>query len=454
MHPHVERLLDWYRGKRLGDDASLGPAPVHSVTILGAGMMGIEIAAANVRCGVRVLMTDTNLQTLAAVPERIEAELQEYERRGGASGTACSQAEPGNKVELPELTTDVDRLAACDLILETVVEDPAVKRQVYGRFEPRMAAGSILATNTSTIPIGKLAAELAQPGHFCGIHFCHPVRINPLVEIIPGPRTAPATIAAAVGYAQALGKMPIVVEDGPGFLVNRLLLRYTDEAMHLLLDGAGIEQIDRAATEFGMALGPLRILDEIGLDTSLAAGRVLLNAFPNRVAPLPLLPLLVKRKQLGQKSGGGFYRYAPDLAQFWEGEAPAEPFVTPSARQEPRPPNDFGPNPEALAIIEHYANRGNRPSDEEIVHRLLLAMVLEAAIILDEKKRLDPREVDLCMICGLGFPASQGGLLHWADGTGAEKILAMLEGFDPLGKRFQPTPLLRELAKSTRRFYE
>ena len=155
-----------------------------------------------------------------------------------------------------ELTTDEDRLGSCDLILETVVENPAVKRQVYGRLEPRLAADSILATNTSTIPVGELAAELAEPGRFCGIHFCHPVHINPLVEIIPGPRTEPATVSAAVDYARMLGKMPIVVEDGPGFLVNRLLLRYTDEAMHLLMDGAGIEQVDRAATEFGMALGP------------------------------------------------------------------------------------------------------------------------------------------------------------------------------------------------------
>jgi 3-hydroxyacyl-CoA dehydrogenase len=333
----------------------------------------------------------------------------------------CSQAEPGNKFDLLEITTEDDRLASCDLILETIVENLEIKRSVYRRLEPRMAADSILASNTSTLPIGSLAAELAEPGRFCGIHFCHPVHINPLIEIIPGPKSDPATISAAVGYAQLLGKLPVVIEDGPGFLVNRLLCRYTDEAMHLLMDGAGVEQIDRAATAFGMAMGPFRILDEIGLDTSLSAGRVLRDAFPDRIATLPILPLLVKRKQFGQKSGGGFYRYSPKDLQ-----------------------ESLGLNPLASSIIEHYANPGNPPSDEQILHRLLLAMLLEASIILQEKQTLDPREIDLCMICGLGFPADQGGLLYWADNIGTAKIHTMLETLVPLGKRFQlPSPWQR-----------
>ncbi|MCC6127147.1 MAG: hypothetical protein IT426_19470 [Pirellulales bacterium] len=432
MTSNFERLLDWYRRKTRGE--TISPEPIEAVAILGAGMMGIEIAAANLRRGLRVLLTDTNPQTLAAAPARITAELQKYERRSGASETGYSPAEPGCELEL---TNDEARLGGCDLILETVVEHPAVKRAVYAGMEPRMAADSLLATNTSTIPIGVLAAELAVPGRFCGIHFCHPVHVNPLVEIVPGPRTDPNAVAAAVVYARKLGKMPIVVEDGPGFLVNRLLLRYTDEAMLLLLDGAGIEQVDRAATNFGMALGPLRILDEIGLDTSLAAGRVMLEAFPDRIARLPLLPLLVKRKQLGLKSGGGFYRYPPD-----------SPFSSETAFA--RSP---GPNPDALAIVEHYARRENPPSEETILRRLLLAMVLEATLILREKKRLDPREIDLSMICGLGFPAERGGLLHWVDENGAPKIRDMLDGFESLGARFQPTPLLRELAESRGRFY-
>jgi 3-hydroxyacyl-CoA dehydrogenase len=428
MAANMDYLLEWYRRRSI-DPASPRPAPIESLAIIGAGLMGVEIAAANLRRGLRVLLTDANPQTLAAARERIAAEMDRYERPGFPK--------ENNFDRLLETTNEEDRLGGCDLIIETVVEDPAVKRQIFGRLEPRMAHGSLLATNTSTIPIGELAAELREPGRFCGIHFCHPVHVNPLVEIIPGPRTDSATVSAAADYAKMLGKMPIVVEDGPGFVVNRLLLRYTDEAMHLLLDGAEIEQIDRAATEFGMALGPLRILDEIGLDTSLAAGRVMLEAFPDRVARLPLLPLLVKRKQLGRKSGGGFYRYAPAL---------------PSSSATAFAPST-GPNPETQGIVEHYARRENPPSEEKILQRLLLAMVSEAAIILQEKKRLDPREIDLCMICGLGFPADQGGLLHWADEIGASNILEMLEGLESLGARFRPAPLLRELAKRQGRFY-
>jgi 3-hydroxyacyl-CoA dehydrogenase len=427
MTSNFERLREWYRRKTLGEAALT--RPVHSLAIVGAGLMGVEIAAANLRHGLRVIMTDTNPQTLAAAPGRIAAELQKYEPRPPECFT------PENLRKFLELTTDEDRLAGCDVVLETVVENLSIKQQVYRCLEPRLAAGSILATNTSTIPIGELAAELAVPERFCGIHFCHPVSINPLVEIIPGPQTSAETVSAAVGYARMLGKMPIVVEDGPGFLVNRLLLRYTNEAMHLLLDGAGIYEIDHAATGFGMAMGPLRILDEIGLDTSLSAGRVLLDAFPERIATLPILPLLVKRKHLGQKSGSGFYRYARS--------APEMPFE-----------ESLGQNPEALAIIEHYAKQHSPPTAESILQRLLLSMVLEATVILREKKRLDPREIDLSMICGLGFPSEQGGLLHWADEIGAAKILKMIEALEPLGPRFQPTPMLRELAKNKGRYYD
>jgi 3-hydroxyacyl-CoA dehydrogenase len=435
MTSHLERLLQWYQQKMSAETVAEQSKPIQTVAIIGAGLMGIEIAAQNVRHGLRLRLTDKDPQTLAAAPERIRSELAECVSplsNGKGPGVSTIRVE-----QLVELVTDDDRLGDCDLILETVVENPSVKRQVYSRIEPRLANHSILATNTSTIPVGELAAELAAPGRFCGIHFCHPVRINPLVEIIPGQRTEPAILAAAVAYAKMLGKLPLVVEDGPGFLVNRLLLRYTDEAMHLLMDGAGIEQIDRAAEEFGMALGPLRIMDEIGLDTSLAAGRVLLRAFPDRVAALPLLPLLVKRKQLGQKSGGGFYVHSP--AAF----ASALLFEKP-----------VGPNPEALAIIEHYAKRHNPPSDEMIRRRLLLAMLLESTLILQEKRRLDPREIDLCLLCGLGFPPAEGGLLHWADERSPAKVLEWINSLEPLGKRFQPTPLLREIVKTNRRFCE
>jgi 3-hydroxyacyl-CoA dehydrogenase/enoyl-CoA hydratase/3-hydroxybutyryl-CoA epimerase/3-hydroxyacyl-CoA dehydrogenase/enoyl-CoA hydratase/3-hydroxybutyryl-CoA epimerase/enoyl-CoA isomerase len=430
---HLEKLLDWHREKIAAEFASPGK-PLESVAIIGAGLMGVEIAAANLHCGVRVVLTDVNSQTLETAPSRIQAELKKYELQGGAS-----QAEPGNKLvgnklDGLELTTEDRRLAKCDLLLETVVEKLEIKQSIYHRLEPLLATDSIFATNTSTLPIGDLAATLAAPERFCGIHFCHPVSINPLVELISSAKTDRATLAKAVGYVQQLKKLPLVVEDGPGFLVNRLLCRYTDEALHLLMDGAAIEQIDRAAVAFGMAMGPFRILDEIGLDTSLAAGRVLRNAFPDRIAALPILPLLVKRKHLGKKTGAGFYLYPPLMT-------------------ENEPQTSLGVNPDALELIDHYAKHENPPSKGQILHRLLLAMILEATLILEESKTLDARAIDLCMVCGLGFPTTEGGLLHWADRQSLSKVLEISKTLEPLGPRFTPSASLRNQASKERRFY-
>jgi len=329
-------------------------------------------------------------------------------------------------------TTDPARIARCDLVIESVTETPAVKQQLYGWLEPHLGAGAILASNTSTIPIGRLAEGLADGGRFCGLHFFHPVRRRPLVEVIRGPQTRDETIATAVGYVKQIGKMPIVVDDGPGFLVNRLLLPYLTEALELLSDGATIEAIERAATEFGMALGPLRLLDEIGLDTALLAGRVLWDAFPERLVVSPLPVALYKAGRLGRKSGRGFFFYPEGL----ELDRPGQP--------------DPGVEP----IIAAWARPPQQLAPQTITARLLLPMVLEATRILAEKKIRDPREIDLVVLFGLGFPAARGGLLYWADTLGPEKILAMLRDLEALGERARPTPMLLEMAAAKRRFYD
>jgi 3-hydroxyacyl-CoA dehydrogenase len=437
MSSNLERLLQWHRRKLASDFASPRSKAIASTAIVGAGLMGIEIAAANLSRGLRVVLTDNDSNAMASAIDRISIELAKYGQRAEGFNPSADDAstpdmqsrgvKPLGSLSLLELSRDEDRLCRCDLILEAVTEKLPIKQRVFEQLEPRLSGDSILATNTSTIPVGELATELARPERFCGVHFCHPVHINPLVEIIPGPKTSPETTCRAVDYAKTLGKLPLVVEDGPGFLVNRLLMRYTQEAMHLVMDGAGIEEVDRAAERFGMALGPFRIMDEIGLDTSLAAGKVLQTAFPDRVATLPLLPLLVKRKQLGQKTGGGFYDHSSEPAAL---------------------------NPVALQIAEHYARRDNRPSEESIQRRLLLAMIHEATLIMAEKSRLDPREIDLCMVCGLGFPIARGGLLYWADEIGSAKIVEMFRSYEPLGKRFQPTPKLLQWASGNRRIYD
>ncbi|HEY2882042.1 MAG TPA: 3-hydroxyacyl-CoA dehydrogenase NAD-binding domain-containing protein, partial [Pirellulales bacterium] len=280
--------------------------PIKSVAVIGAGIMGQGIAAANLKRDVPVTMTDAAPNALAGGVQKILEEVSYNKQTKGP--------DPQRAVKYASLlnatTTDVE-LAGCDLVIEAVVESPEVKRQVFARIEPQMRADAILASNTSTIPITRLAEGLKRPAQFCGIHFFNPVRKMPLVEVIRGRQTSDETIVTAVAYAKAIGKSPIVVNDGPGFLVNRLLLPYMNESIELLLDGVDIAAIDRAARNFGMPMGPIALFDVVGLDTAFYAGRVMYDAFPDRIMVSPVVPALIKAGRLGQKSGSGFFKYAP-----------------------------------------------------------------------------------------------------------------------------------------------
>ncbi len=324
--------------------------------------MGTTIAAEALRRGFRVAITDIRPECLGTVRTRI-AELAEPQPLGAAWHQAVRRR--------LEPTTSVARLGRCAVVLESVTEDPEVKRSVLARLEPLLASDAILATNTSTIPIAELAAALSDPGRFCGLHFFHPVRCRPLVEVVRGSRTSQATLVAAQRFVRQMGKVPVVVGDGPGFLVNRLLFPYLGEALELLLEGVGPERLEAIARRFGMAMGPLRLLDEIGLDTALFAGRVLFQAFPDRIVPSPLLIAMYKARRWGRKSGAGFFQYA-------EGRQSADP----------------KPDPEAERLIAAWSRDCPPLSDEQVLHRLLLPMVLEATRLLAEGRVGSPEEID------------------------------------------------------------
>jgi 3-hydroxyacyl-CoA dehydrogenase len=275
-------------------------------------------------------------------------------------------------------------------VLESIVEKRPAKQAVYAQIKPRLADRAILATNTSSIPVSRLAAGLADPSRFCGLHFCHPVRLRPLVEVIPGSKTSPETVAAVVAHVSSLGKLPLVVADGPGFVVNRLLLTYLDAALELVTSGVMIQEIDAAMVEFGMPLGPLELLDEIGLDTALQSGIVLAEVFGERSCGSELLVRLVKAEQYGMKAEAGFYSYPGKTL-----------------------------NPPCGEIVRELRASGTVPGEEladpaAIARRLLLPMIAEAGRMLAEKKVISPWQIDLAMIFGLGFPLWRGGLLWWA----------------------------------------
>jgi len=421
---HVESLVRW-SGRNNGSlRGAADPRAIRSVAIIGAGTMGTAVAAANVEHGVPVVIIDADDNARAAAPERVAAELAQTADAG--NGQTLSEV-----ARLVRCATDPAQIASCDLVLESVTETASAKQSVYAMVEPHLGAAATLASNTSTIPIGRLAAGLAQRGRFCGLHFFHPVRGRPLVEVVRGPETTDETIATAVAYAKGIGKMPIVVRDGPGFLVNRLLVPYLAEALELLLDGVAIQDIDRAATDFGMAMGPLRMLDEIGLDTAMLAGRVLWDTFPERVSVSPLLITMFKAGRLGRKSGAGFFAYSNGSG----GDAPGQP------------------DPQLKELLAAWVRPQQSVPPEDLTTRLLVPMVLEATRLLEEGTVRDPRSIDLGAIFGLGFPASRGGLLYWADTVGIERILALLRAMEPLGSRVAPTAMLLDMARGRGRFY-
>lgn len=396
-------------------------ARVRRLGVIGAGIMGTALAAAALRRQLAVVLHDRVDGAIRAARDRVLAEL-----RGDLSASDAERA-----VERRLVLSERPEFDGCDLVLESIVETASAKREAYADVERQLRSDALLATNTSTIPIAQLAAGLQAPGRFCGVHFFHPVRRRPLVEIVRGPATSAATIAAATAFARQIGKLPIVVDDGPGFLVNRLLLPYLNEALDLLLDGVEIKTIESVAMGFGMAMGPLRLLDEIGLDTALRGGMVLFSAFPERIAASPLLVTMVKRGRLGRKTGVGFFRYAADGDR-----------------------RCLGPDGQALSLIRQWLRASAAPPTREAISaRLFLPMLLEATRVLEEGRVGHPRDVDLAVILGLGFPAARGGLLYWADTLGVRQVLARLATLDSLGPRARPTAPLLEMARSGGRFY-
>jgi len=424
---NVRLLLDLNRRQVEAAYASVRTGRVRSVGIVGAGVMGASIVAAVLKHEIPVVITDVDKRALARLPAAIAANLS---GRPGTSGAPGS----GAIGRMLQRTDDVAEIARCDLVVEAVVEDLSVKRQLLAELEGKLAGGAVLTSNTSVIPIARLAETLTRPSRFCGLHFLMPSGERSMVEIVRGPASSRQTVATAVAFAKAIDHVPLVVDDGPGFLVNRLMLPYLSEALQLLTEGAGIEAIETAAMRFGMATGPLALIDMIGLDTVLNCAWVLSGISDDLVVHSPLLVAMVKAGRRGRKSGAGFFAYRGD------------------PDKEETPPGV--PDPAVDEIISRWALPPRRRGEETIIARLILPMLLEATRTLQRKGMGDPRTIDLAVVLGFGFPAARGGLLYWADTLGAARIVEMLRPLESLGPRIQATPLLLEMAAKKRRFYD
>lgn len=400
-------------------------AEVETTAVVGAGIMGAGIAASQLRAGLAVALVDVNAETLAASVPGILDE--------AAWDRATKRTDPARALALSgslRTATQLAAIANADLVIESVTERPDVKSAVLADIERVVGPEAVIATNTSTNPIARLAEALADPARFCGLHFFNPVRRMTLVEVVRGPATSDATVATAVALAKRLGKCPIVVRDSPGFLVNRVLMPYLHEATELVREGVDPARIDRVARGFGMPMGPIELYDMIGLDTAFYAGLVLSAAYGDRIEASPLIPALVKSGRLGRKTGSGFYRYS-------------------GADQKAR---IVGVDAEGRKVLERYAVSPRETNDRTLADRLLLPMLLEAVRALDEGIVRDPADIDLAVIHALGFPPFRGGLLAWADSLGPAEVLRRLEPLADLGPRMIPIERVAALARAGGRF--
>ncbi len=403
-------------------DASIQPKNVGRVGVIGAGIMGAGIVGAHLRKGVSTVMIDVTPEALQKGVASITKVMQ--------SRIEVGRATPNDLVSVLGLlntTQSYGQLADREVVIEAVVENEEVKTKVYIELQDILKDDAILASNTSTISITRMAGAVKNPANFAGLHFFNPVDRMQLVEVIRGEKTSDQTVVTLVALAKKVGKTPIVVKDCPGFLVNRILFPYLNEAMVLLEEGAAPRAIDKAASEFGMPMGPMTLSDVVGLDTALYAGMVVNRAFAERAKDTKILAALVAAGRLGQKSGAGFYSYA-------KGSRGID-------------------DPTFAPILDKCRTARREIETEEIRDRLFLPMLVEASLVLTEGIVREPADVDMGLILGLGFPVQHGGLLRWADTVGMSKILARLAKYDGLGKRFVPTEQMRTLASSGKGFF-
>ncbi|MGI9457001.1 MAG: 3-hydroxyacyl-CoA dehydrogenase NAD-binding domain-containing protein, partial [Aeoliella sp.] len=412
------------RNKKGEGEKAKAEAKAASIGVVGAGTMGLGIAAVSLRRGLEVTVSDNRPEALDSGEQLVLKEAAfDRELKGPNLDKVLELS--------PHMNTSVDSkpLADCDLVIEAIIEDTGIKQKLFATIEPHAKGTTILCSNTSTIPITSLAEGLKRPDRFCGLHFFNPVRKMPLVEVIRGKKSSDDTIARATAFARQLGKTPVVVHDGPGFLVNRLLLPYMNEAAVLLGEGVPMKKIEKKAKDFGMPMGPIELHDVVGLDVCLHAGKVMQEAFSNRVVPTPIVDQLVAGGRLGQKNGKGFYDWNKDK----------------------KGRSKKSPSPDAEKQIADLAT----PSDTQynLTDRLMLPMLVEATRAIEAGIVEDVRDVDLALIYGIGFPPFLGGLFHWADTEGAAAIVEKLEGLKHLGKRYEPTKMLLTHAKSGTKFY-
>ncbi len=405
---HIFHLMEDNKREPSGAEA----ATIDFAAVIGAGVMGGGIAQLiSQKADIPIRLKDLGPEPLASGMEHAASLFQKLVKR-----RRLQKPDAERKMALIEPTTNYEGFSRADLVVEAIVENLQVKQAVFAELAAHVREDTVLASNTSSLSIDLIGQETPEPDRVVGMHFFNPVHKMPLVEVVRGPKTADLAVATVAAFAKTLGKTPIVVQDGPGFLVNRLLTFYLTEALWLLDDGNSVEQIDNVMTDWGMPMGPLALIDEIGIDVAVKVSHIMADAVGERL-PLPSwVDRLEDTDRLGKKSGLGIYRYDkgkrghPDVAIY------------------------------NLAGLPEPKSKSN-PS--QMVDRMVLPMVNEGSRCLDERIVSKAGDLDLAMIMGTGFPPFRGGLCRWADQLGLESVEAELVHLaDSVGDRFRPSKAL------------
>lgn len=392
---------------------------IESTAVIGVGTMGSGIAWALAHKDIPVRLGARKMSSIARAMAKMMKSFESIKRRG-----RLTEREIGLKMDRVTHTTSMEGLEGMDIVLEAVSEDPNIKQKVFADLEAKVGKETIIATNTSSINITSLAQDTQHPERFVGMHFFNPVQKMPLVEIIAGEQTNEETVASVVKLAKRLGKTPIKVSECAGFLVNRTLLPYLNEAAKMFEEGENVEQIDKILTGFGMPIGPFTLADEVGIDIGDKVSSILYEAYGERMKPSVLLAQMTDKEWLGKKTGTGFYTH--------KGKAKAH--------------NDQ---------IGELHTSNSTLEDSTILDRAILIMVNEAARCLEEGVVDNARYLDMAMVMGTGFPAFRGGILRYADAEGLENIVKRLKDLEvKYGERFAPANLLVVLASENKTFYK
>jgi len=405
------------------------PKPIKTAGVIGAGIMGGGIAYQNAIRGYSVVMKDIAQPALDLGIDEATKLLSKSVSRGKLTEDKAQQL----LSSISPTLVDSD-ITGCEILVEAVVELEVVKMQVLAAAEALLSTTSIMTSNTSTISINRLAEPLQRPENFCGMHFFNPVHAMPLVEIIRGEHTSDATVAAVCTYALGLGKKPIVVNDCPGFLVNRVLFAMLFGLEIMISEGADFQQIDKVMEGWGLPMGPAYLMDVIGIDTINHCYPVMMDGLPQRfkkTADVWPTEAVCNAKRLGQKNGLGYYRY--------------------ELNEKGKPAKEV--DPEVVAMLENLYGAAKQLEADEIIDRLMVAMAMEMIHCLEEGVVSSPAEADMALIYGVGFPPFHGGICRWMDEIGLQEICDRGDRYLSISELYRPTDKLRAMAANGETLY-